>query len=330
MELIATMAFCSTLVVWAGSRLSLTVIQLSNTLSILQSRLGLFLILLITSLPELFTTISSVSFVHSADLAFGNVLGSCAFNLVMIAFMDLFFVKRNKSAFNLVSAPHVVSLSLAMIMLVFAGAMVILQTEYLAGLKGTYVILIGSFIILIVRIINYRKVEDESEIRTRNSAEPPSSQTLLLRIIFFATITIATAWLLPKYIKEIGVLTGLGNMFVSTFILAIVTSLPKILISLVFIKFGFYEKAVDNLLNTNLLNLVLLGLSELFYQGGNLFSAASHAHIISIAAVLLMTTFTSIGMIRKQVHKKTSLTVEVFINIITYYSFMAILYRVAR
>jgi cation:H+ antiporter len=330
MELVASIAICAALVIWAGSRLSMTVIQLTNSLSILKGCAGIFLILLITSLPEFFTTISSVSSLHSADMAFGNVLGSCAFNLVMLAFMDLFFVKGNKSAFNRVSSTQVISFSLATIMLAFAGGMVVLQSDYLFGFKGTQLILIGSLFILITRIINYKKVEKETDSNAHNSEGPASSGALISKFIFYTTITMVTAWLLPKYIMEMGLLTGLGNTFTSTFILAIIASLPKISIALVFIKFGFIDRAFDNLLNTNLLHLVLLGLSDLFYSGGNLFSTASHDHVISITAVLLMTFFTVMSMIRKPVRKKSNLTIEIFMNIITYYSFMAILYRVAR
>ncbi|MFN0200621.1 MAG: hypothetical protein ACKVTZ_03835 [Bacteroidia bacterium] len=47
--------------------------------------IGLILMAAVTSLPELMVGISSATIVQSADLAVGDILGSCAFNLGILS-----------------------------------------------------------------------------------------------------------------------------------------------------------------------------------------------------------------------------------------------------
>ena len=55
--------------------------------------LGGVLLAAVTSLPELFTSISATLFVHEKDLVIGNVLGSNLFNLSVLGFCLLVFFK---------------------------------------------------------------------------------------------------------------------------------------------------------------------------------------------------------------------------------------------
>jgi cation:H+ antiporter len=55
--------------------------------------IGLILMAGVTSLPELMVGISSSAIVESADLAAGDILGSCLFNLGILAVMDAFLPK---------------------------------------------------------------------------------------------------------------------------------------------------------------------------------------------------------------------------------------------
>jgi len=55
--------------------------------------IGVVLLATITSLPELATGISSVTFVGEPDLTMGDLFGSNLINLVIIAVIDLFYTR---------------------------------------------------------------------------------------------------------------------------------------------------------------------------------------------------------------------------------------------
>ena len=52
------------------------------------SWIGLALLATVTSLPGLATGISSVTIANEPDIAVGNVLGACVFNLLILALLD--------------------------------------------------------------------------------------------------------------------------------------------------------------------------------------------------------------------------------------------------
>lgn len=49
---------------------------------------GLIILASITSLPELITGISSVALADLPDIAAGDIMGSCVFNLMILAMLD--------------------------------------------------------------------------------------------------------------------------------------------------------------------------------------------------------------------------------------------------
>jgi cation:H+ antiporter len=84
----AGFAFCALVILFAGKKLSTYGELLASKANIGKAFIGLFLMSAVTSLPELMVGISSVRLVGSPDLATGDVLGSCAFNLMLLVIMD--------------------------------------------------------------------------------------------------------------------------------------------------------------------------------------------------------------------------------------------------
>ena len=79
---------------FAGRKLSYYGNRIADLTGMGKAWLGLILMAAITSLPELMVGISSSAILESADLAVGDVLGSCAFNLGVLALMDALVPKH--------------------------------------------------------------------------------------------------------------------------------------------------------------------------------------------------------------------------------------------
>ena len=76
-------------VLFAGTNLSKYADIIAEKTSLGRTFIGVVLLASVTSLPELITGVSSVAVFHVPDIAVGDVLGSCMFNLLILALADV-------------------------------------------------------------------------------------------------------------------------------------------------------------------------------------------------------------------------------------------------
>ena len=81
-------ALCLAAIAMAGYRLSLYGDVIAEKLQLSRTWIGVVMVASVTSLPELVTGVSSVTAAEAPDIAAGDVLGSCVFNLVLIVILD--------------------------------------------------------------------------------------------------------------------------------------------------------------------------------------------------------------------------------------------------
>jgi len=74
-------AVCLALIALAGHRPSLYGDMIAEKGGLTRTWVGVVMVASVTSLPELVSGLSSVTVAHTPDLAMGDILGSCVFNL---------------------------------------------------------------------------------------------------------------------------------------------------------------------------------------------------------------------------------------------------------
>ncbi|MBA2499604.1 MAG: hypothetical protein H0V30_07750 [Chitinophagaceae bacterium] len=111
---------CALVILYCGKKLSFygDIIAYRSVLG--KAWIGLILLSTVTSLPELMVGISSSAIVQSADLAVSDVLGSCAFNLGLLAILDAFMPKQ-AALFSTASQKHVLAAVMGIILVAMAG-----------------------------------------------------------------------------------------------------------------------------------------------------------------------------------------------------------------
>jgi len=82
---------CTAVIVYAGSRLAKYGDIIAEKTGLGRAWIGLVLMAAVTSLPELITGISAVTFAGVPDIAVEDVLGSCVFNMLILAFLDAIY-----------------------------------------------------------------------------------------------------------------------------------------------------------------------------------------------------------------------------------------------
>lgn len=320
--------FCATVIFLAGKRLSFYGDLLAELTGMGKALLGMILMAAVTSLPELMVGISSVTVVGSPDLAVGDILGSCAFNLGILSLMDL-FTNKDHPLFGHVSISHILAAAFGIILIVLAGMGLFLNEDIIITpwLGLTSISFAVVYVLSMNTLFRYQKSHSPNPEEEDNHSTALSLRQVILRYSLFAVIIIAAALALPHFAETIADKTGLGKSFMGTVFLAISTSLPEISVSLAAVKLGSVDMAVGNLLGSNIFNIFILFLDDLFYTKGHLLKDASDGNLLTVFFVAIMAAVVIIGCIFPGRRKRIFMSWDTLIILLLYIINMILLYH---
>lgn len=324
--------FCAVIIFLAGKRLSFYGDLIAEKAGLSKAWIGLILMALITSLPELTVGISSSSIVRSADLAVGDVLGSCTFNLAILAILDI-FVPNGQHLFFVASSRHVLSASLSLVLLAMVGMGLYLHNP-VPILPGIGIFSIAFLVVYLLSIrILYRfetVANSTGDIHGMTANESLSFRQLLLYYILYAFIIIGAALFIPYFAENIAEKTGLGNSFVGTVFVAASTSLPEIAVSIAAIRLGSIDLAIGNLLGSNIFNIVILVVDDIFYADGILLEDASDNHLVSVLSCIMMTAIAIAGFAYRAPQKRFLMAMDAALILVFYFFNLILLYYLMK
>lgn len=319
---------CAVVIFLAGRKLSYYGDMLAEKTGLSKGWIGLILMASVTSLPELMVGISSSAIVGSADLAVGDILGSCAFNLGILAMLDA-FVPHKRPLTGVASVNHNLSAGLGIILLSLVGFSMFMKQHVIAiGWVGiSTLILIAAYLISIDIIYQNEKRNAVAGFHVIDTHPGISLRTIIQRYSLFAFIIILAATGLPFFADHIAEMTGMGKSFVGTVFLAVSTSLPEIAVSIAAVRMGSIDLAVGNLLGSNIFNVLILGIDDIFYTKGVLLRDASDSNLISVFGAIIMTAIVVIGFSFRAKGKRFWLAWDSVAIFLVYIANMILLYR---
>lgn len=322
---------CATVIFFAGKRLSFYGDLMAERTGMSKGWIGLILMASVTSLPELMVGISSSAFIQSADLAVGDILGSCAFNLGILAMLDA-FTPNHKPLFGVASQTHMLNAGLGIILIAMAGIAMFIPHD----VAITPWIALSSILFIIVYLVSIRVIYMNEQNHKEDmlqqvpfvlDAKDMPLKKIIRNYAGFATIIIVAALALPFFAEHIAEITGLGKSFVGTFFLAASTSLPEIAVSIAAVRMGSIDLAVGNLLGSNIFNILILAIDDLFYHKGLLLKDASAFNLISVFSTIIMTAVVIIGLSYRAKGKRYLLAWDALLIFVIYFVNLFILYR---
>ncbi len=274
--------------------------------------IGLTIVALGTSAPEL--AVSSVAAIQgSNEIALSNVIGSNLFNLLMVLGISSLFktlpvddcvVKRDfpmfiiAGIFVLIVAGHGV--------LPFRILSMGMNEE--AGLvtRGAAIALMVCFIIYIVYLIIHSK-GDNAETETEGAVSVPKS---ILMVIIGIALIAGGGQAVVSSAKNIARAFGLTETLIGLTIVAVGTSLPELVTSVVATRKGETSLAVGNAVGSNIFNVMfILGISCSINPVAS--NVASIYDLIILTAVSLLVWAFSI-------HKRSINRIEGSVMVICY------------
>jgi cation:H+ antiporter len=319
---------CSIIILFAGKKLTYYGDLLSEYLGLDKGWIGLILMATVTSLPEVIVGVSSVVYVNSADLAVGNVIGSCACNLALLSIID-FYLPKNRPIFSIATQSHILSASLGTILISLAGLGIFLKKEWTIlpelGLISVSFMVVYLISVKIVYDYNKKQLTLMEENKTYQHTIP--LRKIVMNYVFFAIIIVIAAVFLPDFADQIAERARLGRTFVGTLFLAVSTNLPEIAVSIAAVKSGTVDMAIGNLLGSNIFNIFILFIEDVFYTQGPLLLDTSLNHIISVFFCVIMGCIVIISLMFRSNQKKFFIGWDTFFILILYFINLLILYQ---
>ena len=290
---------CTSVIVYSGTKLAKYGDIIAEKTGLGRAWIGLVLMASVTSLPELVTGISSVTFADVPDIAVGDVLGSCVFNMLIFALLDA--GQRTQPLSARAHHGHILSAGFGILLLGIVTASLLLGGRISSfGWLGLYTpLVVGVYLVAIRSIYFYEKRQIAvfiKEIAVELQYEKIPTKTAVVHYSIHAVVVVIAAIFLPEIGVAIAETTGLGQTFVGTIFIAISTSLPEVVVSITAVRIGALNLAVGNLFGSNIFNIFILGLDDLFFVKGPLLSGVNQGHAISAISAIAMIAVAIIGL----------------------------------
>ena len=205
--------------------------------------IGLTIVAMGTSAPELSVSVQS-ALAGMNDISLANVVGSNLFNLLVVLGISSCIGKLKISNYNDI----IVMLLVGLLLTLFAGNFIL--TRYEGILLLIVFILYTSYL-----IIKAKREGNESEEITED--RKPICITIIIgllglgAIVLGGNIVVETASIIAEQL-------GMSQNLIGLTVVAIGTSLPELVTSLVATKKGELDIAIGNVIGSNIFNILLI------------------------------------------------------------------------
>lgn len=312
MELILFL-FLAGLTVFLSFRLSYYADLLNKTTNISGVFIGGILLAGITSLPELVTCLSSI-FLNNPYLAIGDILGSNFFNIAMMCFFDILFIKTmfynyTKNRYYLI---YVLLILNYLIMYLFMGGTFNLEI-FNIGLP--------SFIIIITYIFylkNAKEEETKKEVIT-------TQEHVLLKFFLVGLFMVIVSILLTLVVNLIaGKNPNVASSFIGAILLGITTSMPEVITFIALVKMKSFDLALSDIIGSNLFNLLILAIGDIFLKNKEIYYFVDKESMFLLIFGFILTILSFYQNNRKVVKNKFVYIIPSLIGVLLYAYYIAI------
>jgi len=267
-----------------------------------QSLVGVVLLATATSLPELGTGVSSVTFFDAPDLAAGDAFGSNLLNLLIIGLLDL--ISRKDPILTMVNATAVLvgALGIGMIAIAVSGIVIHSMTTTTSTwpISPVSIVLIIAFVFSVFMIYRFEMKQDDTEIEVNSEYAQVSGTAATMMFLASAGVILGSAIWLAQTGDNLAREMGWEASFVGTQFLAISTSLPELATAIAAIRLNAPALAISNLLGSNLFNMgFVLFVDDVAFTDGVLWSNVSQIHTLTGIIGVIMTIVVIVSLIHR-------------------------------
>lgn len=229
--------------------------------------LGGIMLSAVTSLPELFTSISATMLLHEPDMCLGNILGSDLFNLAALSACILVFARSFRGA-KLSHSHQVVN---ALVLCCY-GVMIL---NWLGILRiEIFSINISSVIIIALYILSVRFLSADNgaaEAEDEQESSPLTVRQIVIRFTAVSVGIIVLSIVLTYTTDGIAERLHLGEGLAGALFLGVATSLPELSSTIALFRIRNFDIAFGNIVGSNMFNFIIIAVVDILYIRGTVY-----------------------------------------------------------
>ena len=320
---------CTLVILYSGSRLSKYGDIIAEKTGLGRTWVGVVLMASVTSLPELMTGISSVTFTGAPDIAVGDVFGSCVFNMLILAGLDTVCGPQPISS----RAHHgqVLSAAFGALLISMGAGGIALGSRLPAfgwiGLYSPAIIIVYLIAMRIVYSYERRRIAAfVKEVAVELKYEKVPTRKAVINYFVHASVVIIAAVFLPGIGAALAESTGLGQTFVGSILIAVSTSLPEVVVSVAAVRMDAVDLAIGNLFGSNIFNIFILSLDDLFFIRGPVLSFTDSSALVPALSAIAMSAVAIIGLTYRNEKKPLFLAWDSIAIVLIYLGNVMLLY----
>lgn len=257
------------LVVFLSVRLSYYVDFLDKKTNLSGAFIGGIMLAAVTSLPELFSSLTAIINLDQPNLIQGNVLGSNMLNLCILATLLLFTCKQYKKA--TMSKFHRYTIMYGLLMYIIVLFAIINPMIINVGiLKFNFATILIPLVYLInIKIMDNSGVTDEID---ENIKIDLTIKQIIVRFILYSIALIIVSVILTQVTDKIADRLNLGVTLAGAVFLGVATSLPELSSAITLVKIGNFDASFGNIIGSNLFNFIVICFSDVIYLKGSIYN----------------------------------------------------------
>ena len=327
----------SACVVWvSGARLAYLADTLAERFQLAKSLVGLLVLSLATSLPEVATTLTA-AVQQARDLVLNNLFGGVALQTAILAMSD--FWARGPITNYPRKANHALEATLLVLLLSIALVVVTLGETFVmfgVGLGSAFIAAVYAGAIWLLR--RYNDSSDWVPVDLPDPEPLPfpapfglqeKGNGILIRQAIAASLAILVFGVLLVVLAErIAQQSGLGTGFVGVTFLAAATSLPELTTSITAVRIGAYTMAISNIFGSNLIMLVLVFPADILFRQGPILQGTSRTVSLALGVGLVVTAIYLVGLIIRRKPRIRRVGLDSILVLIVFVCSLLAYYRV--
>lgn len=289
---------------WVGIYAALAVcvvffsIKLANYVDLIDKKtdlsgafIGGVILAAVTSLPELFTSISAVLFVKQPDLVMGNILGSNLFN--MCIFGGAALIAAKSLCRSTIGSSHFKTTVITFIMFSIMLLPVVFKKDYTVAGISVY-----SIILLVLYACSIKFMAGDSAESEGEDTSDLTLKQIIIRFIIMAVLLVVASIFITYAADQLSETFKLGKTVGGALFLGVATSLPELTSSIALIRKGNFNACAGNVMGSGVFNFCIISVADILYRGGSVYisndKSSSYLNIFglvataAVGAILLM------------------------------------------